>query len=414
MNVISCFKNRLTVAEWTPEARHSLPDFLVISPAKTGSSWLAANLGCHPEICIPRVKEVRYFSSYYRWLDLRWYSKQFLEKDCRCKGEASPSYAILPLRMIRCIHRVMPRVKLIFLMRDPIGRAWSHARHNFCYREANFRGFPGDIDSVSDRDWRNNFSHPWPLAFGDYLGQLRRWLAVFPRQQFFVGSYEEIKTNPEQLLIRVFDFLGVKPKVNWSGFRVREVILPGISKSLPEHLERDLRGLLQRRCWQASAFLDEQFALNVAGLWAATLSEEPMTESAPPELLAQEPDDAFLNGLLQEVDSVSPLVVEERYCGFKVILHRGRFLAVPEALGKISVERLSGASAGGGGDILAANSLEGARRMIARHIVRTAWPQQPREHGTQTNAVLPLRRSLARVLPRLVGPVPAEGTGVAV
>ena len=45
-------------------------------------------------------------------------------------------------------------------------------------------------------DWRTNFTHPWPLASGDYLGQLRRWLSVFPRERFFVGFYEDIAVRP--------------------------------------------------------------------------------------------------------------------------------------------------------------------------------------------------------------------------
>ena len=50
-------------------SRH-LPQFLVISPSKTGSTWLADNLRCHPQIFVPAVKEVKYFSSLFKWLNL--------------------------------------------------------------------------------------------------------------------------------------------------------------------------------------------------------------------------------------------------------------------------------------------------------------------------------------------------------
>jgi hypothetical protein len=53
-----------------PGVLRSLPDFLVISPPKTGSTWLSHNLRCHPEIFVPPRKELRYFGSLSRWIDL--------------------------------------------------------------------------------------------------------------------------------------------------------------------------------------------------------------------------------------------------------------------------------------------------------------------------------------------------------
>src|SRR5262245_45560865 len=139
------------------------PDFLVISPPKTGSTWLARNLRCHPELFVPAIKEVKYFSCFLRWLDLNWYLDHFSEGEGRVKGEASPSNAILPVERIRIIRRLMPDVKLIFLMREPIARAWSHARHNHQHREANFSDCKVPLDAVSDEQWGENFTHDWPL-----------------------------------------------------------------------------------------------------------------------------------------------------------------------------------------------------------------------------------------------------------
>src|SRR5712692_4817356 len=85
-----------SVSFFAPDASASLPDFHIISPPKSGSNWHAANLRCHPEIFIPDIKEVKYFSSYCRWLDLNWYAGHFKEGGGRLKAESSPSYAILP------------------------------------------------------------------------------------------------------------------------------------------------------------------------------------------------------------------------------------------------------------------------------------------------------------------------------
>ena len=92
----------------------------------------------------------------------------------------------------------MPDLKLIFLMREPIARSWSHAKHNFLVHEANFVSNTSEFEAVSESLWRENFVHEWPLASGDYLGQLRRWLSVFPREQIYVDFYESVVHDPHR------------------------------------------------------------------------------------------------------------------------------------------------------------------------------------------------------------------------
>ena len=104
----------------------------------------------------------------------------------------------------------MPDLKVIFLLRDPAGRAWSHARHNWRHGEANFSGNRPHLEQITDADWRENFYHPWPSISGDYLGQIRRWRAFFPREQIHVGFFEHFVSNPRKFLADVFEFLGIK------------------------------------------------------------------------------------------------------------------------------------------------------------------------------------------------------------
>src|SRR5258708_40317216 len=93
------------------------PGFLVISPPKTGSTWLADNLRRHPEVFLPGVKEIKDFSCFHKALDLGWYLNHFAPAAGRLKGEASPCYALLPVEKIQLVRRLMPDGKLIFLMR---------------------------------------------------------------------------------------------------------------------------------------------------------------------------------------------------------------------------------------------------------------------------------------------------------
>ena len=62
------------------------PDFLIISPPKTGSTWLASNLSRHREIFLPPHKELKYLSCFFRSLDLRWYLNHFEAADGTSKA----------------------------------------------------------------------------------------------------------------------------------------------------------------------------------------------------------------------------------------------------------------------------------------------------------------------------------------
>src|ERR1700733_13282559 len=62
------------------------PDYLIISPAKTGSTWLADKLRRHPQVFLPGQKELKYFSSFFQSLDLNWYLDQFSSAAGRIKG----------------------------------------------------------------------------------------------------------------------------------------------------------------------------------------------------------------------------------------------------------------------------------------------------------------------------------------
>ena len=328
-----------------PHNLHNLrrPDFLVISPPKTGSTWLATNLRHHPQIFIPQVKEVRYFSSLYKWLDYRWYCDHFSEAGPRLAGEASPSYAAIPLDRIRLIRQLLPDLKLVFLMRDPLSRAWSHARHSHQFCEANFATSDPTHAAPSEEQWQANFAHDWSLVSGDYLGQLRRWSSVFPAEQLFVGFYESIATRPAELLREVFDFLGVDPDVDLSDSPVRERILVGPTGDLTPTLAANLRGLLRDRTVELIAFLREHYELRPPPEWDSTLNPSDAVLAVPvPGAFLREKDDRFLADVaaLEDTFPTAHRPIRGEFRGYDMVCYRGNLYAFSRVLGPISLADL--------------------------------------------------------------------------
>lgn len=323
-------------------ARSTFPDFLVISPPKTGSTWLADNLRCHPQIFIPAIKELKYFSALHWWADLDWYLEHFTSAGTRLKGEASPSYALLPVGQIRRIKSLMPRLKLVFMMREPIARAWSHARHHYRYRETNFGDRAGTIDDVTPEDWLDDFQHDCSVASGDYLGQLRRWLTVFPREQLFIAFFEDIQHGPEQLLRDLFAFLGVETALDLASFPITERILPGIDRDLSPELRARVHQLWHRRSVQLVDELQRR-GVSVPPEWDRVLQPRGAEPSRPHPAFSRDLDDTFLTDILwREIESLSTWrLLVEGYNGYNILLDRGRLYALEQSLGERRLEGMS-------------------------------------------------------------------------
>lgn len=307
---------------------------------------MTANLQCHPAIFVPRIKEIRYFSRYFNALDLSWYLDHFAPARGRIKGEASPSYAILPLERIRLLRRLLPDLKLIYLMREPIARAWSHAKHSFRHKEANFGQCTTHLEAISEQEWCENFSHEWPLANGDYLGQLRRWLTVFPREQVYVGFYESIRQAPEELLRDIFGFLGVDQDVNWPSFRLGEKILPGLAGELTPILHRRLQKILAGRTRRLATFLSAQLGMQLPAEWQQSLAVSNDVSATPIAVFDRDGDDAYLMQILRMEESfpAGPRLVERSYRGYNLFFHGNRLFALSESVCPRELEGLDEAS----------------------------------------------------------------------
>ncbi len=215
----TAFAARLDPTDWltyssaiglpTIDRRRSLPDFLVISPAKTATTWHAVNLNRHPRILVPPEKEVRYFDMRWRHRSIDWYCDRFTRATGQLAGDISPTYALLPSFAIEHIHSITPDLKIIVLLRDLASRAWSHLKHTRVHGEANFVGRVGRIDDVEFDDLVSNLIHDYTFSANDYEGIIRRWLKWFPKEQFHVAFFEDAVTTPKRYFAQLFAFLGV-------------------------------------------------------------------------------------------------------------------------------------------------------------------------------------------------------------
>ena len=138
-----------------------LPDFLGIGAQKSGTSWLYENLKLHPEIYVSEQKELHYFDKKLND-SLFSYSGNFKNGLGKVKGEITPAYSILQIEKICLIKKLMPRVKLILLLRNPIERAWSHALMDLIVRPHR------PYEEVEKEEFIKHFNAEYAINRGDY------------------------------------------------------------------------------------------------------------------------------------------------------------------------------------------------------------------------------------------------------
>src|SRR5215210_236424 len=185
----------------------SLPDFLGVGALKAATTYLDVLLRGHPQLCLPaNLKEVQFFNRYYD-RGPEWYASLFSHCDgqkpacvarTQKRGEISPQYLADESSPSR-IAALLPEVKLLVSVRDPVKRAYSQYKH-----------------WVEERGYREPFEaflaeHPAALARGEYFRSICRYLDHFPADRIHVLLAEQLIGEPQPVLRDVFAFLGVDP-----------------------------------------------------------------------------------------------------------------------------------------------------------------------------------------------------------
>ncbi len=181
-----------------------------------------AYLARHPDVLTATKKEVEYFSRHYARGEA-WYLAHFPfgRRRTRAVGEASATTLFHPLAH-RWVHAFNPAMKLIVVVRDPVDRAYSHYQMEFRWgretlpfeealereeRElgAELERIAADPLTTSPRLLTCSY-----VARGRYLQQIERWLELFPREQLFVATSEELLQDPADVVARISAFLGIR------------------------------------------------------------------------------------------------------------------------------------------------------------------------------------------------------------
>lgn len=269
------------------------PDFIGIGAQKAGTSWLYTRLSEMPEFQLVPKKELHYFDRNRRYMSpnlladdnllnrfsneewrtkgfrafvklilkrrfshLSWYWNHYMANRYSdewylslfdslrgVKGEITPAYSMLEEEDIRRMKDLVPEAKLIFLLRNPVDRAWSHFRFDHP------KLIGKDVTEAEiTRIAMDFFQSEGFKKRAEYVETIRKYSHLF-KGQLLIGFYDAVKLDPIGLLKEITEFLGVACDVE-KYCKVNKAINVSKKSKIPEtvrkYLEDYYRNMMQQ------------------------------------------------------------------------------------------------------------------------------------------------------------------------
>lgn len=170
-----------------------------IGPQKAATTWTYHCLNEHPEVGCSLKDSTHYYDMLF-YKGEKWYSSNFDNPKRDLKFiDPTPSYFRSRLAPGR-IASDFPNAKIIFCLRNPIERAFSHYWHEKKKDRFNYR-FEEVLDNY---DLFCNWIEP-----GFYSKHIRNYLQYFPRQNVLCQLFDDLIRNPKQFIYELFKFLQI-------------------------------------------------------------------------------------------------------------------------------------------------------------------------------------------------------------
>jgi len=185
-------------------SRSHLPDFIIIGAAKSGTSSLFHYFENHDHIFIPGIKEIEFFckdENYSKGIE--WYKKHFNPAgNNQVCGDASTTYSRWPhtADVPKRIFELIPKVKLIYILRHPVERTYSHYLHHMR------QGITMSFEQALSKD-------DIYVDCSRYMMQIEHYLRFIPKDNLLLVFLNDLQNNPADTLFLIQDFIGV-PQIN--------------------------------------------------------------------------------------------------------------------------------------------------------------------------------------------------------
>ncbi len=235
------------------------PNFILAGAPKCGTTSMYYYLRQHPEIFMPELKEPHYFGRGLRWnknaLLLSEKDYLYLYKDAGSaliRGDSSTFY-VFSESSPEEIAEFCPGAKIMIMLRNPVDLLYSlHSQYVFSGDEdqddfqkaleieedrKQGRNLPKNIDMQNKVFYKTNIR--------SLPGNISSFIRVFGRENVFILTLDELKSETDMIIREVYRFLGVD-----------ETFVPDISVKNPNKIPRSrtVRDWIKRNKAQLGRF----------------------------------------------------------------------------------------------------------------------------------------------------------------
>jgi len=230
-----------------------LPNFICPGAQKSATTTLYDLLCQHPDVYLPDVKELHFFDNKENYSKgISWYLDKYFSnvRNEKIIGEITPEYMFfnyIPERMFHCLGK---SIKFIFILRNPIDRAYSH--YWMSYRRGYEKeSFEKAIYLEKKRIKFGNRKEIMRFSYinrGFYSKQIKRFLNYFPKENMQFIIFEDFIRNTPNIMKQIFSFLEIDPlysinyniKSNYSTIP-RSIILRNFIQQTPEIVKKTIK-----------------------------------------------------------------------------------------------------------------------------------------------------------------------------
>jgi hypothetical protein len=253
----------------------AFPNYIIVGAQRCGTTALSYYLSQHPEIYPATKKEVHYFDNHYQSGE-RWYRAHFPIKSKLIPkgitGEASPYYMYHPFALQR-IKALLPDVKIIILLRDPVNRAISNY-----LKEVNGRGkyekspikeamlneelrLKDEYLAMKSDSFYGSLKHQIfsYKARGIYYPQVKKCFDLFDRNNVLVINSKDLLSSTESSLREVFKFLEVDSHFSIQDIRPRNVEKKRYTSPVPAEVRDYLTAFFEPHNKKLYGYLGRDF-----------------------------------------------------------------------------------------------------------------------------------------------------------
>jgi Sulfotransferase domain. len=162
------------------------------------ATWGAALQRRTRRLFLESIKDL----SMRRHIDLDSYGRLFRHKGPLLSGDISPTYSTLSDEIIERVVDHFPNLKVVFLARDPVERAWSQLSMGV------HLGVINKFEATDPEEVVRNLLIPGVLARSHPSKIVARWKRYVRPENFRLYFFDDLKENPAELRQSILRFLG--------------------------------------------------------------------------------------------------------------------------------------------------------------------------------------------------------------